>query len=471
MAVVVTWAMACRAHCRLIGRMERLVRAIAMQYTLGEAHRAASTSGGPQGLSCQNPSDTLAANLETAMRELYAWVPWFNELARKIANGNELELAERASNIRWREHDNSSPLLNYGRHNVDPLSFIYTLATHCRGPDGELASSIASLPSSTSKPNSLWVSTMPSTSPGTPQNTLFHQRGEGNPGLLWDLFRHSVVGLDAVPGQDFGKALRIGNVGAAKLTQALFLIDGRAFMPYDNSTRRLLPGSFPPTPDWGRYRAAVDELRAQFPGCEPYEINLFAYLVHAKKLHVGSGVFQVSTNVRGDEVDHWDDFERNCWVYTGGLASGVGFDRDDHAALDKRYPLDAPDRGDLVMVRTGGEGKALAVVWRNDYRRELTAETRLHVLWLNKLQAPLGFTQSPGFSRAHEIENAFRRRDEYRPTFAVLDLLRSSNGLTKAAVLATLEEYDRLGREGFLQHYSYASARTRWIRHGATGTT
>ena len=408
------------------------------------------------------------------MRELYAWVPWFNELARTIADGNELDLAERASKIKWRVNDCSSPLLEYGEENIDPFSFFYTVATHCRGPEGRarVLGSVATVFNLKSK-LPLSVDDAFYFPQGTPQNTLFHQRGEGNPRLLWDLFRHAVGGLDAVPGQAFGNALQIGNVGAAKLTQALFLIDGRAFMPYDNSTRPLLPGRVPATPDWGSYLAAIDELRARFPGCDPYEINLFAYLISAKKLHIGQGVFQISSNVHGPGDDHWDDFNQNCWVYTGGQAPGVPFHSSDEASLPNAYPLSAPDRGDLILARTAGKGRGIAIVWRNDYRQASRPETRLHVLWLNKLQAPLGFSQQRGFSRAERIEQAFRQRDEYGPTFEVLDQLRNSDGPTKisdgptkAAILATLEEYDRRGRDGFLQHYGYEGARKRWIRHG-----
>ena len=398
------------------------------------------------------------------MRELYAWVPWFNELARTIAMGNERELAERASSIQWRENDRSSPLLKYGKENVDPFSFVYTVATHCRFPEGRarVTSSVGAVFGLQSK--------LPAGEDdafyfpqGTPQNTLFHQRGQGNPGLLWELWRHALEGLDAVPGQIFENALRIGNVGAAKLTQALFLLDGREFMPYDGSSRPLLSGGSPTTPGWGRYVSAIQELRAGFPGCELYEINLFAYLVHTQRLQVGRGAFQTSTNVHGDGVDHWEDFDRNCWVYTGGPAPGARFDRPEEAATSNAYPLTGPGRGDIILVRNAGDGRGISIVWRNDYRQESTPNTRLHVLWLNKRQAPLGFRQQRGFSRAEQIEQAYRKRDEYGPTFALLDKFRKSDALSKEAILAALKDFDRRGREGFLQHYGYERARTQWI--------
>ena len=418
--------------------------------------------------------DVQIAGSQIAMRELYAWVPWFSELAQTIADGDPRELADRASKIEWRPNDNSSPLLDYGEENIDPFSFIYTLATHCGGAQGRTrvmrsATSLFGLEHELP----LTVDDAFYFPQGTPQNTLFHQRGQGNPELLWDLLRYALKGPDAVPEQVFSDALQIGMVGVAKLTQTMFLINARAFLPYDQSTRRLLPGAAPAKPDWNRYLAAIDELREQFPGCEPYEINLFAYLTFAKKLPVGQGVFQVSSNVHGDNRDLWDDFDQNCSVYTGGQAPGIPFDHDAGGPFPNAYPLSAPDQGDLILARYGGEGRGIGIVWRNDYRQELSPEARLHVLWLNKRRAQLGFSQQRGFSRAQRVEQAFRRCDEYVPTFAVVDQLsnadgraKASDGLTKSAVLATLAEYDRLGRARFLQQYGYEPARKRWIRHG-----
>ena len=181
---------------------------------------------------------------------------------------------------------------------------------------------------------------------------------------------------------------------------------------------------------------------------------------------VGRNSFQVSTRVYDDEDDYWDDFDRNCWVYTGGIGSGVGFDEDVQPTAANRYPLEKPDRGDLMLVRTGGEGRAMAIVRRNDYRVEMNDETRLHVVWLNKGRASLGLRQQRGFSRAHEIDKTFRRCAAYQPTFEAVDPLLRVDGLSRAAVLAALKEYDRRGRDGFLKHYGYARARSRRIRHG-----
>ena len=401
------------------------------------------------------------------MNELYAWVPWFNEMSRKIALGDGQKLAECAGQIEWGGSDEYVEFLKNRPDIVDPFSFIYTFARRCRG--GKNRAALIASTAAVFGLESVFPSDcddafyFPSSTQGSP---LFRKDDEGNPPLLWELFRSVLEGIDAVADQAFREALEIPNVGPQSLTQTLFLIDGRTFIPYDGRTRPLLPGKAPYEPTWTRYRSAIDELRGQFPGCKLYEINLFAYLAQEDNVAVGRKSYQVSTHVYGEEKgDYWEDFERNSWVYTGGVGPGVGFDADAKTTSSERYPLQDPDRGDLMLVRTGGEGRALAIVWRNDYRDETTDETRLHVVCLNKQRGALGLRRQRGFSHAQAIDKVFRRCAEYQPTFAAVDPLLSSNGLSRGAVLTTLGEYDRLGGDDFLRHYGYARARTRRILH------
>ena len=72
------------------------------------------------------------------MREGDDWARWFRELARKIADGGEKYLIDRAKEVAWRDNAKVSRtygLLRYGDHNIDPLSFFYTLAS--RSKSGE----------------------------------------------------------------------------------------------------------------------------------------------------------------------------------------------------------------------------------------------------------------------------------------------------------------------------------------------
>ena len=60
------------------------------------------------------------------MKEIYSWVPWFRELARKIEEGGETYLIQKAKQVEW-EGDLS--LFQYGDKGIDPFSFFYFLAS------------------------------------------------------------------------------------------------------------------------------------------------------------------------------------------------------------------------------------------------------------------------------------------------------------------------------------------------------
>ena len=404
------------------------------------------------------------------MKQMYAWVPWFQELARNIADGNPEQLAERARQVEWLDDKRVSPLLKYGEENIDPFSFIYTISANCGSKKSR-----SRLISSVSEVFQLEVEIpvglddafyFPS---GTPQNALFHNNGTGNPELLWRLFCDAVKGVDSVRGEDFENALNIGYVAVKKLTQALFLINGQEFAPYDDSTRPLLRNGLPAKPDWRGYRHALEQLRAAFPACELYEINLFAYLIGSGRLKASDRFFQVSANVFDDGIDRWEDFDRNSCIYTGGTASGVEFGQT-KSSTSRDYPIQDPQKGDVVLVRKGRTGgKGIGIVWKNEYREEHTEDSRIHVIWLNKEGSILdGNLPIAGFSRAGGSKDTFRDAEAYKATFAMLDKLSPVvvvDGLTRAAVLAAIAEFDQIGRETFLARYGPAPSRTRWILH------
>lgn len=61
------------------------------------------------------------------MKEIYDWVPWFKELANKIAEGGEKYLIDKANRVEWHNDDTVQPMLRYGDENIDPFSFIYSM--------------------------------------------------------------------------------------------------------------------------------------------------------------------------------------------------------------------------------------------------------------------------------------------------------------------------------------------------------
>ena len=136
------------------------------------------------------------------MKEIYDWVPWFKELGERIAEGGEQYLIDKAKTVPWKDDDSKSPLLKYGDDNIDPFSFFYTLASlsKSRGSRNRIYPGIVSAFELTvTLPLDLddaFIFPMP---PGI--NTLFHKSGEGDPALLWRLFRDAVAGLKAVQGR------------------------------------------------------------------------------------------------------------------------------------------------------------------------------------------------------------------------------------------------------------------------------
>lgn len=372
------------------------------------------------------------------MKEIYDWVPWFRELARRIAAGHESDLARSARAVQWKEEHSSVPLLNYGDDNIDPFSFFYALSAGCgtkrRMKIFQSISSVFGIRSAlpVDSDDALifpW---------GNHFNTLFHTRGEGNPALLWRLFRSAAEGLDKVNPPDFGTALDIGQVALPKLTQTLFLINAEEFLPIDKQgTRGLLANPGAKIGDWEAYLAAVGELRDSFPGCMPYEINIFAWLQAQKEplVSADSKFFQIASAPEFQGPDRWaDDFEPKNWVYTlrpsARLKETPPISGEAH---DSPYPLEEPKRGDIVLVRRGESTKevhALGVVYENEYAKNLVSDSRIHMLWINKSTANTRMGQEwasfpkSGFSRGGRwTDVALNRVQEYEPTLRLLKKL------------------------------------------------
>ena len=363
------------------------------------------------------------------MREGDDWAPWFRELARKIADGGEQYLIDRAKEVAWKggaEESRPYGLLRYGDDNIDPLSFFYTLGSRSRSGESRkpLYASVAEAFDMTRGPAFDHRFVLPTP---TPQNTLFHAAGEGDPPLLWDLFREAVHGTGSVTPAHFERALELHGVGTRKLTQALFLVNPEDFLSFDDQMKPLEPFDSISLPtnwsghriSWMDYRTWIDEVRTSFPGCWLCEANLLAWLLDPKNPNgfpvVASNCFQVSTNVFNDDTDRWDEFDSNHCIYTGGPGQ------------ERTYPLAEPKLGDVILVRFGlTDGRGIGVVHRNDYQDGFEEDRRLHVVWLNKTHAALSRrTPMIGFSRAGEATvAAFRQASEYAPTFDLLERLR-----------------------------------------------
>lgn len=347
------------------------------------------------------------------MKEIYDWVPWFKELAEKIAEGGEQYLIERVKRVPWGGDDKEPSLLR----NINPLSFFYTLASRSSSLESRrriypsIASAFAMSRELDPDLDDAFIFPTP------PALTALFR---GEPSLLWRLFREAVSGFGLVDPRDFESALRIQNVATRKLTQVLFLINPENFFPIDDHTKSLGFFDFDSVPNqisWEHYQQLIDRVKTGLPRCHLYEANLFAYLQSSGKLAVQADTyFQVSTNVYNDGDDYWADFESNNHVYTGGPGE------------EKKYPLDQPKFGDVILVRFGQwEGRGIGIIYENDHQGEFDEDHRLHVLWLNKTKATLSAcTPIIGFSRAgNPTIEAFRQTREYASTFELLDRLEN----------------------------------------------
>ena len=372
------------------------------------------------------------------MSELFAWVPWFRELARKIADGGPEYLAPRARAIPWNTQGEAA-LVQYGNENIDPFSFFRFLASKNESPHWERVHPEISrrfeLESSAGHDFDTGFYF-----PASKQQLLFHNAGVGDPGLFWQLFQAAIQGPDEVRGTDFDGALEIPGVGRAKLSQTLFVINPEEFLPFDDQSLVPLRPKLRRVHNWETYRRELNAVRSLFPGCEPYEIQHFAYMVFGvedkEKLKIrGRTAWQSSTLLEGKGGnDYWDDFRENGWIYHSGPGG------------KRTRPLHKPDRGDLVLVRTRMEtGRGIGIVYHNDHQEDWDQEQRLHVLWLNAVRADLTGNpkQAMAFSEAGKMADVFESAPEYKPTFDLLRRLGWKAGDDQLPVLPNGDEITR----------------------------
>ncbi|WP_423906002.1 hypothetical protein [Candidatus Spongiihabitans sp.] len=221
------------------------------------------------------------------MKEIHAWVPWFQELAQKIADGGKAYLIEKAKEVAW---VNLNPaLLNDGDENIDPFSFVYCLAQKNTKnqrrvvfPSAHEAFRISSeLPDMDDEQQ--WIFPTPSANTAA----LFHDRKHFEPEKLWRAFRKAVQPSPQFDENELQEVLAINQVGVAKLTQSLFLINPYCFLTVDNVSLDLLQKLQEQPKDqikksikregWSFYQTVIQNYKNEFPSLECYEINLKMY--------------------------------------------------------------------------------------------------------------------------------------------------------------------------------------------------
>ncbi|MCY4559738.1 MAG: AAA family ATPase [Chloroflexi bacterium] len=347
------------------------------------------------------------------MKEMFDWVPWFNELASKIAGGGRKYLDDRAKEVNWQ---GGSPLTNVDV--LNPLLFITVVANESQKAESRervfasLAEVFEIRPLQTAVSRDVWH---------FPHSLrLFQYDNPADPAnqdAAWQLLRGAVSGsLDAETFESAIDCLR--NIGWAKLTTMLFLIDATSYLRLSKGYPDAYGvGGVDGEPNWTEYQSRIAEARANFPGCELYEIEMFARLQGSRNeggqnLVVEPGHCWISTSNASWETskgDHWTEFRDNYYVRTDN---------------SEEYPVDRSEPGHLMLVRYGPKrGRGIGVVYRNDYGQKRRQEGRIHVLWLSKDSAELKTSvQTRAFDEASEhVVGAFRQPAEYVPTWELLD--------------------------------------------------
>ena len=355
----------------------------------------------------------------------YTWADWLEALATTIAENGERYLAERARAVNWGRDE--VPLLAYGDKNIDPMSFLYFLAQRntTNQFDGVFRSVHEVFDVGLDFPESRPFIPVPT--PDT--KTLFHDGNSFRPDLLWRLFRQAapIHEAPAIQPEDFNAVLALPNVGMSKLTQTLSIANSSHYLPADRSAK----GALPHHPalegnvnNYEDYLHRMETLRRLFPGCEPYEINIFLATQSKKNPLISKKInfFQISTNAYNDDTDYWEQ--------TGSLEEDYLFNENHYVYTGKEYPaLKDPKRGDVVLIRyRPWEGRAIGVVAENEYHPNGWNEERvIRVHWINKTSARLDdleqVRQMWGFSGASKIYSAFRNTDAYKVSFDWIDRL------------------------------------------------
>ena len=354
------------------------------------------------------------------MSELFAWVPWFKELARKIADGGPKYLVPRAKKIPWSAGDQQAGLLKYGDENIDPFSFFYFLASKndtrvWKRVHDAISQHFSIDPVTVAPIDGFYFPTPPGI------NALFHNQEAGKPQLLWRLFKRATEGLESIREADFEGALTTKGTKIPKLTQALFLINPDEFLPCDDFSGFAVCGNRNAVKDWKTYRRELGVVRDSFPRCQPYEINMASYLFRMKKepLKITSRDWQIRTNYGEDDTDDWQEM----------LDSNLVWTRDNR--LSGCAEPHEPQAGDLVFVRYWRQGRGIGVVWRN-LHDDATKAVKLEVLWLNRkatapkaalIPGPINCFTSARSGKGRELLNALRKEETYEPTFELLEQL------------------------------------------------
>jgi AAA domain (dynein-related subfamily) len=350
---------------------------------------------------------------------LYDWVLFFGELCDKINelynNPDRDELLENKA----KECFINTSICNY--EFVDPFSFIYALAqrntinqkTQYYIRVKESFGLSAEIPTDwdfpTPTPNAL---------------SLFHDGVNFETELLWNSFKSAIEDAD-IGNNDFLNILKITNVKIVKLTQTLFLINPKSFLPIDQRTMSLPifdenMSTISRNIERGGYHSYINylnDIQKKFEGCNFFEINHLAYLIDSGSLNITGDFYQIGSNVYSGKDDYIEEFYSKNIVRVGGPTSG--------GQGKKIYPVTEPEEGDIILSHLNHVGNGIGIVLYNEYKEYdgYDDDCVIKVLWLNKSKQKQSIksTQNAGFSKAWGIKDSFKTK--YPVTFSIIEKL------------------------------------------------
>lgn len=362
--------------------------------------------------------------------KLYDWVDFFSSISKAIdeigqdkINRNG-KLKEKAKFIFGETH----PI--YTNKEIDPLSFIYSLAQkNTVNQKFDIYQAVINSFELKIKLPTDWY--FPTPTPNT--KSLFYTKGNYvddfgkliSVDVLWDLFSDAVNGKD-LNANNFNDILSIKNVGVVKLTQTLFLINGKKFLPIDERTITIVTNSVSPIKEinklgLAKYEELLSFYKNKFPECYGYEINLFLSQFTGKGNHITlkNNFCQVSSMVDGqNNKDYYDDF-----IVTSSVRAGSS---GEHKTRGGRYPLDKVFDGDIVLVRRGTKNMGgIGVIINNEYLENgYDDDKSIKIVWINKSRRKLatGLGDWSGFSLANQ-NTLSKFKETYSDTFDLLKFL------------------------------------------------
>ena len=346
------------------------------------------------------------------MNKLYQWVDWFEELARNIADNDHEYLVERAKQVEWKSPNyqwQDFRLFKYGEENVDPFSFIYTLASlNSKASFKRVLEDITDVFKLNQKLN-LDQSKIDFVIP-TPLSiaTLFHSGYEFNPQLLRKFFNVAVKRPESIDHALFNNILALKGVGTRSLTQALFLISPRKFLPIDDRFARTFSGKYTvPRREsdftWSRYTQTRADVKKEFE-CEFFEVDHWLYLI-SSIVQGNSSLYQLTIDETKDSI--WTEWSNESYVRIN--SQNKDFDR--------------LKQGDVLLVRQGARrNKGIGIVLSKEIEGTNDAGSIVQVVWMNKRETVSDSEHiSDGFSLAGKVEAVFRDESAYKLNFEILD--------------------------------------------------